>query len=177
LPDKAAPFAGQLSFRRIDMLKARKGKRPMIGTLTDEEIDALLGRQRIGHIGGTAAGHVLIEPIIYGYDGEAIYGHSQPGRKIQYLRNHHEVCFEVEEIDSPNSWRVVILTGIYHELQTPEERSHAMRMLMSQAGGGPFSAATRAKYGEELVFYRIEISQRSGRYEQLMPEDELRGEP
>lgn len=146
----------------------------MRGKLTETEIDEFLRRGRIGRIGMTSSGHVLIEPINYGYDGKAIYGHSRFGRKVQYLRNHHEVCFEVEEIENPNSWHVVVLTGIYHELHGPEEREQAMHTIAAQAGGGTFSQATRATYGEDLVFYRIDITERSGRYENLS--GETRGE-
>lgn len=146
----------------------------MIGTLTESEIDTLLRRERIGRIAATSAGHILIEPINYGYDGTAVYGHSRPGRKVQYLRNQHEVCFEVEEIESPNSWRVIVLNGIYHELHDAEEREHALRVITAQAGGGTFSEATRVHYGEDLVVYRIDITERSGRYENLV--GETRGE-
>ena len=46
----------------------------MLGALTELECDAMLRRQRIGRIGSTSVGHVQITPIIYGYDGDAIFG-------------------------------------------------------------------------------------------------------
>lgn len=143
----------------------------MLGELFDEEIDAVLQRQRVGRIGATAAGQVLIEPIVYGYDGMSLYGHSRPGRKIEYLRSHPEVCFEVEEIESTNSWQVVLLNGVFHELGDPKERERALRLIMGQAGGGSFSEATRVRDGEDLVIYRIEITDRSGRYERMVPDE------
>lgn len=137
----------------------------MIAELTEAEIDEILRRERIGRIGSTSVGHVQITPIIYGYDGESIFGHSRFGRKIQYMRGSPEVCFEVEEIVDPSSWRVVELTGRFEELSDPHERDRAMRLILAQAGGGPESAATHVERGEELVIYRIRIDRRSGRSE------------
>ncbi|MGI8551035.1 MAG: pyridoxamine 5'-phosphate oxidase family protein [Dehalococcoidia bacterium] len=98
----------------------------MHGELTAAEIDAVLRQQRIGRIGAESVGHVEIRPIIYGYDGEAIYGHSQFGRKIQYMRGNPEVSFEVEEIVDPSAWRVVHLIGIYEELNDAQSRDRAL---------------------------------------------------
>lgn len=134
--------------------------------LTPEEIDELLRRQRIGRVGASAVGHVEITPILYGYDGTAIYGHSRFGRKIQYMRGNPEVCFEVEEIVDPTSWRVVVLHGRYGELVDAEERDRAIRLILAQAGGGPKSSATDVERGEQLVVYRIGIENRSGRREE-----------
>jgi uncharacterized protein len=138
----------------------------MAGELTDTEIDALLRRQRIGRIGSTSVGHVEITPIVYGYDGESVYGHSRYGRKVQYMRGNEEVCFEVEEIVDPTSWRVVVLWGHYQELTEELERNRAMDQISSQAGGGPDSQATQVEEATDLVVYRIHITHRSGRSEQ-----------
>lgn len=137
----------------------------MLGDLTDQEIDALLRRQRIGRIGSTSVGHVQITPIVYGYDGEAIYGHSRFGRKILYMRGNPEVCFEVEEVVDPTSWRVVVLTGTFEELAELEARDRALRLILTQASGGPRSAATHVERGDDLIVYRIAITARSGRFE------------
>lgn len=137
----------------------------MIEELSAAQIDETLRRQRIGRIGSTSAGHVQIMPIVYGYDGEAIFGHSRFGRKIQYMRGNREVCFEVEEVVDPTTWRVVVLTGRFEELTDPRERDRAIRLILAQAGGGPESSATHVERGEELIIYRIRIEERSGRKE------------
>ncbi|SRR5579875_703604 len=137
----------------------------MSDELTDGEIDQLLRRQRVGRIGSTAVGHVEITPIVYGYDGTMIYGHSRFGRKIQYMRGNSEVCFEVEEIVDPTSWRVVMLHGTYEELSDLRDRDKAMRLILAQGGGGPESTAAQVEHGEELVIYQIRIDRRSGHYE------------
>jgi nitroimidazol reductase NimA-like FMN-containing flavoprotein (pyridoxamine 5'-phosphate oxidase superfamily) len=133
--------------------------------LTEAEIDQVLRRERIGRVGSTAVGHVEITPIVYGYDGTTIYGHSRFGRKIQYMRGNPEVCFEVEEVVNPTSWRVVVLHGTYEELTDLQERDKAMRLILAQAGGGPESEAVRVEQGEDLVIYQIRIERRSGRFE------------
>jgi nitroimidazol reductase NimA-like FMN-containing flavoprotein (pyridoxamine 5'-phosphate oxidase superfamily) len=138
----------------------------MLGELTDTEIDALLRRQRIGRIGSTSVGHVEITPIVYGYDGESVYGHSRYGRKVQYMRGNAEVCFEVEDIVDPTSWQVVVLWGHYQELRDELERNRALGQISRQAGGGPDSEATQVHEAANLVVYRIHITHRSGRFEQ-----------
>jgi nitroimidazol reductase NimA-like FMN-containing flavoprotein (pyridoxamine 5'-phosphate oxidase superfamily) len=137
----------------------------MIQDLTGLEIDQILRRQRIGRVGSTSVGHVEITPIIYGYDGSSIFGHSRFGRKIQYMRGNPEVCFEVEEVVDPASWQVVVLRGTYLELSDPQERDVAMRLILAQAGGGPESSAVQVNRGDELVIYRIAVTDRSGRRE------------
>jgi nitroimidazol reductase NimA-like FMN-containing flavoprotein (pyridoxamine 5'-phosphate oxidase superfamily) len=137
----------------------------MIKELSEAEIDQVLRRQRVGRIGSTSVGHVQVTPIIYGYDGSSIYGHSRFGRKIQYMRGNPEVCFEVEEIVDATSWRVVVLHGTYTELTDLHDRDIAMRLILAQAGGGPESSAVQVEHGSELVVYRIGINERSGRHE------------
>jgi uncharacterized protein len=137
----------------------------MIQELTAHEIDQILRHERIGRIGSTSVGHVEITPIIYGYDGDSIFGHSRFGRKIQYMRGNPEVCFEVEEVIDPTSWRIVVLRGTYMELSDPRERDVAMRRILAQAGGGPESSAVQVERGDDLVIYRIAITDRSGRRE------------
>jgi len=137
----------------------------MIEELSDAEIDEVLRRQRIGRIGSTSVGHVQITPIIYGYDGTSVYGHSRFGRKIQYMRGNPEVCFEVEEVVDPTSWRVIVLRGAYTELSDLHDRDLAMRLILAQAGGGPESSAVHVERGSELIVYRIAIQERSGRRE------------
>jgi uncharacterized protein len=137
----------------------------MIQELTAHEIDQILRRERLGRIGSTSVGHVEITPIIYGYDGDSIFGHSRFGRKIQYMRGNPEVCFEVEEVINPTSWHVVVLRGTYVEISDPQERDVAMRRILAQAGGGPESSAVQLERGDDLVIYRIAITDRSGRRE------------
>jgi uncharacterized protein len=137
----------------------------MIQELTAHEIDQILRRERLGRIGSTSVGHVEITPIIYGYDGDSIFGHSRFGRKIQYMRGNPEVCFEVEEVVNPTSWHVVVLRGTYVEISDPQERDVAMRRILAQAGGGPESSAVQLERGDDLVIYRIAITDRSGRRE------------
>ena len=138
----------------------------MLGKLTEAEIDEILRRQRIGRIGTTSVGHVLIRPIVYGYDGEAIYGHSRFGQKYLYMRGNPEVCFEVEEIIDPTFWKVVSLMGEYETLREVHTRDRAMRLILAQAGGGPESEATRVERDKDLIIYRIRITERSGHFEQ-----------
>ena len=46
----------------------------MIGTLSPEEIEALLRRHRVGRNGCSANDRPYVVPITYNYDGGYVYG-------------------------------------------------------------------------------------------------------
>jgi hypothetical protein len=80
----------------------------MIGELTAAEIERILTDGHIGRLGVTDGEQIYIFPVSYGYDGEAAYLVSRLGLKVRLMRAHPEVCFEVEEIDTPAHWRTVM---------------------------------------------------------------------
>ena len=134
----------------------------MIGVLGPEEIEAVLRRNRIGRLGCSANDRPYVVPINYGYDGQYIYGFSGPGRKIWIMREQPLVSFLVDEIDSPSTWRSVLIEGVYEELNDEADRRVAV--------------ATIARYGRELVargldatapiiLYRIRPLDKCGRFE------------
>ena len=136
----------------------------MIGTLAPTEIERLLHQHRIGRLAVSAEDHPFIVPIAYAYDGECLYGYSMNGRKIQTMRAQPRVCFEIDEIDSPSSWRSVVAEGVYEELATDAERRAAIRRLagidadlvpVGLNGHGP----------HHIVLFRIRLATKSGRFE------------
>jgi nitroimidazol reductase NimA-like FMN-containing flavoprotein (pyridoxamine 5'-phosphate oxidase superfamily) len=134
----------------------------MIGLLTNDEIEALLRRHRVGRIGCSANDRPYVVPITYAYDGECVYGYSGLGRKIEVMREQPLVCFEVDEVDGDASWRSVIAEGRYEELTDGEERRHALDRL----GFGTGQVVSRTPNGAaRLVVFRIRLSERSGRFE------------
>ena len=67
--------------------------------LTRHEIDDLLRGEFVGRIGCRDGGETYVVPVIYAYDGEALYAYSVEGRKIRAMRSDPKVCFEVDRYD------------------------------------------------------------------------------
>ena len=60
------------------------------------EMDEILGRASICHLGLNDGGECYVVPVNYGYDGGCLYVHSaREGRKIDILRADKRVSFTV----------------------------------------------------------------------------------
>ena len=64
----------------------------MFGEMINTEIDALLKKQLVGHIGCHANGMTYVVAISYVYDGNDIYAHTFKGMKIDIMRINPKVC-------------------------------------------------------------------------------------
>ena len=139
----------------------------MLLDLSPEVTDHLLSSQLFGRIGCAAEGKVLILPVCYLFDGQAIYGQTYEGTKTRLLRQNPTVCFEVDDVCSPLCWRSVVVQGLYEEL-LGDERSYAEQRLgpgripPMKALGLPDEAAITSV---PTVVYRIRILSKSGRSE------------
>jgi len=139
----------------------------MLSELSPELTNHLLTTQFFGRIGCAANGQVLVVPVSYFYDGQAIYGHTREGTKTQFLRQNPAVCFEVDEVCSPTSWRSVVVQGMYEELEG-DERTY----IEQQLGPGRIapqklaqSDASELSPLDKSVVYRIRIIKKTGRSE------------
>jgi nitroimidazol reductase NimA-like FMN-containing flavoprotein (pyridoxamine 5'-phosphate oxidase superfamily) len=135
----------------------------MIHILPDDEIEALLHSAIVGRIaccdhGANGDGRPYLVPLAYGYDGEAVYAHSGPGRKLNLMRAEPRVTFEVDEATAPDRWRSVIAEGHFEEIADQAERDRALRIIYPAPAPIP-------KLGDQTVVYRIRLTTRSGRYE------------
>lgn len=135
-----------------------------IHILPDDEIEALLRTSIVGRIAccahGAAGddGRPFLVPLAYGYDGEAVYAHSGPGRKIQLMRAQPLVSFEVDSAEAPDRWRSVIAEGTYEELTDSDARSRALAIIYPPPAHIP-------ALGDDVIVYRIRLTAKSGRYE------------
>lgn len=139
----------------------------MLRDLPPEVTDHILGSQLFGRIGCAAEGKVLILPVNYLFDGQAIYGQTREGTKTRLLRQNPSVCFEVDEVCNLLCWRSVVVQGIYEELQG-DERTYAEQRL----GPGRIPPVKALDLTDEVavapaptVVYRIRILSKSGRSE------------
>jgi nitroimidazol reductase NimA-like FMN-containing flavoprotein (pyridoxamine 5'-phosphate oxidase superfamily) len=133
-----------------------------IRELSAEGIEALLRTAIVGRI--ACCGHGLIGdgrpylvPRAYGYDGDAVYAHSGPGRKLDLMRSEPRVTFEVDEAKASDRWRSVIAEGTFEEIEDPRQREAALVVIYGPTGVPDLGAQT--------VVFRIRLTSRSGRYE------------
>ena len=104
----------------------------MTRPLKEYEAKVLLLGGRVGRLGCIADGEPYVVPINYVFEGDFVYSHSLPGKKVDALRVHPRVCLQVDEIDSDVEWRSVIAYGIYEEVHTPAERAAILHKLLSR---------------------------------------------
>jgi uncharacterized protein len=149
----------------------------MLGTLNARQIDQVLRSELVGRLGCSADGKVYITPISYVYDGgDYIYGHSADGMRLRMLRAHPQVCFQVDHIENLANWVSVIVWGEFEEIAGDVEKE-AMRLFLDrmeplQAGEtaisphrAPAEVPALDLQGQPMVFYRIRLSERTGRFE------------
>lgn len=134
----------------------------MIGLMTPDEIETTLRRTRVGRIGCSANDRPYVVPITYAYHDGCVYAYSSVGRKINVMREQPLICFEVEEIDGPSSWRCVIAEGEYEELVDESSRREALARLGLRSEN--LTPRTLDASGGTVVF-RLRLLEKSGRFE------------
>jgi nitroimidazol reductase NimA-like FMN-containing flavoprotein (pyridoxamine 5'-phosphate oxidase superfamily) len=127
--------------------------------LSRAEIDALLGEQVVGRVGCHADGLTYVVPVIFAWDGEAVYVFTVEGQKTRMLRENPSACFEVDVYEGPGVWRSAILQGEYEELDG-DEAQHALGMLRARFPGG---AQRPRSTGRDPVAFRIRVREATGR--------------
>ena len=113
-----------------------------IRELPAEGIEALLRTAIVGRIaccghGRTGDGRPYLVPLAYGYDGESVYAHSGPGRKLDLMRSEPRVTFEVDEAEASDRWRSVIAEGTFEEIKDPRQRDAALAVIYGARDGFP----------------------------------------
>ena len=135
----------------------------MITRLSQEEARALLTVSRVGRLGCVYEGGPYVVPLNYVLDGESIYTHSLPGRKLEALRANPKACLQVDEVIDEYHWRSAIAFGTYEEVTNPTERDRAVRTL--QAGFPrltPVESVPVHDGQSSVVIFRIRIQEITG---------------
>ncbi|QIP13730.1 pyridoxamine 5'-phosphate oxidase family protein [Spirosoma aureum] len=133
-------------------------------TLSPRVTDHVLSSQLFGHLGTNANGQLMIWPVTYLFDGQAIYGQIQEDELTSLLQTNPNVCFEVSELTNPFDWRSVVIQGIYEELQGEERRY--VEQLLGPARISPmlFQPTLDLAHFElpATIVYRIRIRNKTG---------------
>ena len=147
----------------------------MLGKLSELQIERFLQSQIVGRIGCHANGETYVVPISYAYDGTYIYAHTYEGKKLDMMREEPRICFEVDTLRDLSEWKSVIGWGEFEELKDPDERKHALQILMDRnlpilssvtmhlSADWPFHSDD-TDYTDGVVF-RIKLVDKTGRFE------------
>jgi nitroimidazol reductase NimA-like FMN-containing flavoprotein (pyridoxamine 5'-phosphate oxidase superfamily) len=139
---------------------------PAFRELDRAEIVALLARNHVGRIAYTFHDRVGLEPIGYVFSDDGIYCRTSPGTKLETLRHHPWVAFEVDEVEGPYDWRSVVARGTVHLLSvdgTTFERQRYARALelLHRLEPETFEDADPAPFRNTVL--RIHIDELTGR--------------
>ncbi len=136
------------------------------------EIEDILNRGRVCHLGLNDRGLTYVVPVNYGYVDGCLYVHSAgEGRKIDILRRNNLISFSIYidnslvQSDIACNWgmsyRSVMGTGIAALVEDRAEKEAALRIIMTHYSG-PFTAFDAASINKILVI-RVEIETLTGK--------------
>jgi nitroimidazol reductase NimA-like FMN-containing flavoprotein (pyridoxamine 5'-phosphate oxidase superfamily) len=95
-----------------------------IRALDRHECLAILERNNVGRLAFTFRDRVDVVPINYAMlDGDLVF-RTGPGSKLDVMKHHPWVAFEVDEVDGYLEWRSAVVHGTMYHLQpvgVPEE--------------------------------------------------------
>jgi nitroimidazol reductase NimA-like FMN-containing flavoprotein (pyridoxamine 5'-phosphate oxidase superfamily) len=110
---------------------------------SEETISEIIRTAMVCRIALSKDNQPYIVPVSYGYDGDAIYFHTQSkgGLKLEYLAANNQVCFEIEDNvnlirhdEKPCEWsftfQSVIGFGKVTELAQDEEKIEGLQHIM-----------------------------------------------
>jgi hypothetical protein len=142
--------------------------------LSPDEISEVLDQESIGHLACQAGGELYVVPVTYVHEGNTIYSHSRPGKKLEMMRKHSRVCLQVEQVRGSFSWRSAIVWGKFEVLKGLEAAT-AMRLLTvrisemeSERKPAPIELEIEAILNRSVI-YAIRIEKATGRSEGFTP--------
>jgi uncharacterized protein len=149
----------------------------MTTPLTNAEIDALLSSQQFGHLGCTDESKPYVFPLAYAYHDNVIFGQTTVGAKIEILRKHPKVCFQVQEV-TPTSWRSAQCWGHFEEMDFDAlekgEATRIVRILTDHLGAIQEQVGIRIPFvgkdtvspalvnGRITTLFRIVVTEKTG---------------
>lgn len=138
------------------------------------DLEAVLKKAFVCHLGLTDGDQPYIVPMNFGYEDGHIYVHgATEGRKIDMIKKNQKVCFEMElfqsEVikngDQPCDWgtafRSVIGFGTAKFLETAEEKTRGLGIILKAHDARTFTF-TEAMLNETAVI-EITINEMTGK--------------
>ena len=135
----------------------------MIIPISRDEASELLANSRIGRLGCADEKGPYVVPVNYVFDGENIYVHSMPGRKLAALQANPKACLQVDEIIDEYHWRSAIAFGTYQDVTDPVERSRAVRTLLARFPHlTPVESVPVHDGQSSVILFRIHVEEVTG---------------
>ncbi len=128
----------------------------MIDALHPDEIEAVLHRHHVDRLVYILASQPYLVPMTSTYRDGVLYGNSALGQKLDAPRAEPRVAFEVDERWEADTWRSVVVRGVFEALTTEAHQAAAVGALQ-----GAYPDATRGMEGG--VLFRINPSEKTGR--------------
>ncbi|MCG2462354.1 pyridoxamine 5'-phosphate oxidase family protein [Flavobacteriaceae bacterium F89] len=155
------------------MIEDRNGG---IKNLKELECLRLLSENYVGRLAFIVSKNPYITPITYFYDAEenSILSYSAPGYKIEAMRKYQSIAFQVDDVQSIQEWRSVLVHGKFEQLGGSTAKKYLHRFsegvqhtIAEKDNGTPkfiqdFSSRLQQR-GIPIV-YRIRITDVVGKY-------------
>ncbi len=149
----------------------------MNGVLTPRGINEVLKNQYIGFLGCSDESKPYVVPVTFYFDEakNQIISYTSEGKKVSVLRKNPQVCLSVAEINDISHWKSVMVEGIYEELDGMEALK-AIELIVKNLRNlvrtsekidvEEIKDISKANPEKRKVIYRIQITGKSGRYEE-----------
>jgi len=133
-----------------------------IGKLGKTDALAILREGTLGRLGCIAADWPYVVPVNYYFDGENIYIHTLPGKKLDALRANPRVCLQVDEIKDSYNWRSVIAYGTFEEVSSEETRENVLTKLYSKLPHMTPVESMLVKGMTGTIVFRVKVEEVTG---------------
>ncbi len=136
------------------------------------ELEAIIRAGKICRLALTDEPIPYLVPLNYGFRDGALYFHSaREGRKIELMKAHPPVAFEIsldlgivageQACNWGATYRCVMGQGRIEFIEAPEEKRQALDAIMAQYATGEFSYPDAAI--DKTCVYRLVIEQMTGK--------------
>lgn len=128
-----------------------------IGKLAMEDALQVLKSGQLGRLGCIADGEPYVVPVNYIFDGQNIYVHSLPGKKINALQTNPRACLQVDEIEDPYHWRSVLAYGNYEEIVDEHLRERTLAEMFRRMPHLTPVESKMTKGTSQTIIFRLKV--------------------
>ncbi len=136
------------------------------------EIEKIIEKAIYCRIGLVDNDEPYVVPVCFGYERNALYFHSAlEGRKVELIKKNNKICFEIDtdvelvKAAEPCNWamryRSVIGVGKAHILESDEEKSHGLRVIVRQYSED--DSAFPKETLDKVIVVRVDIESITGK--------------
>ena len=136
------------------------------------EIEDILKRGRVCHLGICDKGIPYVVPVNYGYADEILYNHSaRSGKKVEILRSNNLVSFNVYvdecivESGTACKWTTryssVTGSGRAYLVEGPDDKKEALRLIMRHYSTGEYQFDTDMV--DKVLIIKVKVAELTGK--------------